>query len=119
MIAKHGNLSGFIESLYVENGQSKVKAQGSPAHKRMLLQFNDGTYGIYDSRVTMYDSEVAYKVSYLDIGNKKVIFAVNLDTGMADDTRIYDRNAMSYQIGHTSQPVGTNRIAIYQESTDK
>ncbi|MBU1151560.1 hypothetical protein KJ632_01885 [Patescibacteria group bacterium] len=114
MVSKHSKLSGFLESLYVENGKS-MSNQQSAAHKRLLMKFYDGTFGIYDSRIPMTDAEVSDKIIELVIDGKKVQFAVNLDTGMADDTRIYDKNGKHFQVGYTSQPVGTNRIGIWHK----
>ncbi|MBF0105097.1 MAG: hypothetical protein HQM16_07185 [Deltaproteobacteria bacterium] len=112
-IAKFGRLSGFIESLFVENGSSTVKKNKSGAHRRLLLKFSDNTYGIYDSRKPMYEIDVARAVAGININGVTVTRAVNLDTGMADDTRIHTKDGGSIQIGYTSQPVGTNRIGVY------
>lgn len=116
MIARYGKLSGFIESLYVEDGKSMVAQEGSGAHKRLLLEFTDGTFGIYDTRVSVNDSDVATEISKLAIDGVRVKYAVNLDTGMADDTKLYDTKGNDYQIGYTSDPVGTNRIGVYYEA---
>lgn len=116
MIARYGKLSGFIESLYVEDGKSMVAQEGSGAHKRLLLEFTDGTFGIYDTRVSVNDSDVATEISKLAVDGVRVKYAVNLDTGMADDTKLYDIKGNSYQIGYTSDPVGTNRIGVYYEA---
>ncbi len=114
-MAEFSNLSGFIESLYVEGGESQVKAEGGRAHKRLLLEFSDGSYGIYDSRIDMSDREASLKIEDLVLDGKVPIKAVNLDTGMADDTRVYNKVGKGFQMGHTSQPVGTNRIGIYHK----
>lgn len=116
MISRYFKLSGFLESLFVKNGQSQVKEPGSGAHKRLLLEFDDGTYGIYDSRVPLNNKEVAERIVSFDLDGKHVRSAVNLDTGMADDTRVYDKEGNPHQIGYTSQPMGTNRIGIYQKN---
>lgn len=115
MIARYGRLSGFIESLYVEHQTSMVHTGGSGAHKRLLLEFNDGTYGIYDSRIPMDDEAVAARISELDCDGVGVKYAINLDTGMADDTHLYAKDGRIFQVGYTSEPVGTNRIGIYQK----
>ena len=92
-----------------------VKERGSAAHKRLLMEFSDGTFGLYDSRVAMQDDEVSEKITQIKINGVKVVKAVNLDTGYADNTRIYDKNSNSYQAGMTGNPDVSNRIGIYQK----
>ena len=119
MVAQFGKLSGFLESLYVEGSKSMVHAEGSAAHKRLLLQMSDGTYAIYDSRVPVADRDVSDAVSKLVIEGAGVQYAVNLDTGMADSTSLYDKEGNTYRLGHISEPVGTNRIGIFQQNPEK
>lgn len=115
MIVRNSNLSGFIESLYVEDGKNMVKERSGAAHKRLLMEFSDGTFGLYDSRVAMQDDEVSEKITQIKIDGVKVVKAVNLDTGSADNTRIYDKNSNSYQTGMTGNTIVSNRIGIYQK----
>ncbi|MEK7523684.1 MAG: hypothetical protein AAB588_01510 [Patescibacteria group bacterium] len=119
MVAQFGKLSGFLESLYVEGSKSMVHAEGSAAHKRLLLQMSDGTYAIYDSRVPVADRDVSDAVSKLVIEGAGVQYAVNLDTGMADSTSLYDKEGNTYRLGHISEPVGTNRIGVFQKNPEK